>query len=244
MTVLLVGCANGPGYRPRLPVRGRETDRIRENVGKVDGFDDTARRSLQSLLEVLATFEREASCLLERFGVDVARPAEVWRAVGAVGDELSRWLGSALGLADEAGLDAVRAEVRGLVAEVARIRERDGGLANGLAALEERCERFEKALEDLSAANDKLAARMDRLIECRHRLETVVLERRHRLAAVAELNEGLGRLETAANVVVADSGLRIGDRTPAAGGSRPQVRSGNLRHFGKRAHGTTAPALD
>jgi chromosome segregation ATPase len=151
-------------------------------------------KSVRSLLDALSTLEREAEIMFERasagsaagltgvlgaFAQALARSATgsvsfagLLRRAGAFDPaNLSRILIQALGIADEASIAAVRDEVRDVVEQVARLRERELALAGGVSQLRARSARFEEALAGLARVQGKCVARLDGQVERAHKLE-------------------------------------------------------------------------
>src|SRR5262245_60378320 len=130
-------------------------------------------KSIRSLVEALATLEREAEMIFDRasassatamagavgkIAADAGRRAAAGLDVRAllqrIGEidftPIARMLAAGLGLADEASLEAVRADMREVVEQVARLREREIALAGGVSQLRSRTARFEEALSGLA----------------------------------------------------------------------------------------------
>ena len=151
-------------------------------------------KSVRSLLDALSTLEREAEIMFERAGVgsaaglagvlasfaqalarsasDSVSMAGLLRRAGAFDPAaLSRFLIQALGIADEASVAAVRDEMRDVVEQVARLRERELALAGGVSQLRARSARFEEALSGLARVQGKCVARLDGQVERAHKLE-------------------------------------------------------------------------
>jgi chromosome segregation ATPase len=74
---------------------------------------------------------------------------------------LGKGLARALGLADEGALDTIRADVRDLMEQVAKLREREIALAGGVSQLRARAARFDEALAGLARVQGKYVARQD-----------------------------------------------------------------------------------
>ena len=163
------------------------------------GFPGFAK-SVRSFLEALSTLEREAEIFFQRIGGTptggvVAFLNKVAAAIGAnVGDALDisallRRLGAAdmgaltkalvglLGAADESALDAVRDEIREVVEQVARLRERELALAGGVSQLRTRAARFEEALAGLARVQGKCVARLDGQVDRARDLERLAARR-------------------------------------------------------------------
>jgi predicted nucleic acid-binding Zn-ribbon protein len=148
------------------------------------GFGKSAR----SLLDALNALEREievligraragssdlVSAALERFaspsgGTEASaagrlNAAKVWDMLGSGFDTsvFTRGMARTLGLADEASLDAVRTDVREILEQVAKLREREIALAGGISQLRARTARFDEALAGLARIQGKYVARLD-----------------------------------------------------------------------------------
>ncbi len=140
-------------------------------------------KSVRSLLEALRSLEREIEVVFERATESpaggVRRAAStLFRAAGAVraidvvgllraGGGLTgvESLGTKavlrfFGLADDAALGEVRAQVGDLFDQVARLREREVALAGGLSQLRARAARFDEALAGLARVQGRCAARV------------------------------------------------------------------------------------
>jgi chromosome segregation ATPase len=98
----------------------------------------------------------------------------------ARGRDLGSWAKAAaslLGIADAETLDAVRDEVREMLEQVARLRERELALAGGVSQLRARAARFEEALAGLARVQGKCVARLDAQTERAHELERLAARR-------------------------------------------------------------------
>jgi hypothetical protein len=84
---------------------------------------------------------------------------------------LLRVISSAFGLADEASLEAVRADVREMAEQVGRLRERELALAGGVSQLRAKAARFDEALAGLARVQGKCVARLDGQVESARKLE-------------------------------------------------------------------------
>jgi predicted nucleic acid-binding Zn-ribbon protein len=157
-------------------------------------------KSVRSFLEALSTLEHEAEILFERiggastgglasflskvaaaFGASAGGPLDVsalLRRVGAADfGALTKGLVALLGVADESKLEAVRDEVREVVEQVARLRERELALAGGVSQLRARAARFEEALAGLARVQGKCVARLDGQVDRAHDLERLAARR-------------------------------------------------------------------
>jgi hypothetical protein len=157
-------------------------------------------KSVRSLLEALSTLEREAAILLGRAGtgsrvnlatwlLETASAASRKASAGLDLAALLRRLGtidpatwgktltSALGLADEAAIESLREEVREVVEQVARLRERELALAGGVSQLRARSARFEEALAGLARVQGKCVARLDAQVDRARALEHLAARR-------------------------------------------------------------------
>jgi hypothetical protein len=150
-------------------------------------------KSVRSLLDALSTLQREAEIMFERAGVGSAAGllgvlASFAQALGRGADSVSmtgllrragafdpgavsRFLVSALGIADEAAVAGLRDEMRDVVEQVARLRERELALAGGVSQLRARSARFEEALAGLARVQGKCVARLDGQVERARKLE-------------------------------------------------------------------------
>jgi chromosome segregation ATPase len=136
-------------------------------------------KSVRSLLDALASLEKEIEVVFERAGggksVDsifeaIARLmsgpgfefGSVFRLLDAAPDRASigRGIGGVLGLADERSVDEIRRQVSELGEQVARLREREVALAGGLSQLRARSARFDEALAGLARVQGRCAARL------------------------------------------------------------------------------------
>lgn len=161
------------------------------------GFQGFAK-SVRSLLDALSTLEREAEILLERasgpslagIGAFVTKIAGMFGGVGApdLNGLLERagrfdtasWtkgLAAMLGLADESVLVEVRDELREVIEQVARLRERELALAGGVSQLRARSARFEEALAGLARVQGKCVARLDGQVDRARELERLAARR-------------------------------------------------------------------
>ena len=169
-------------------------------MGEDDLGSPSFTKSIRSLLEALSTLEREAAILLGRAGTGspvnlgawllnaastASRKASAGVDVGALLRRLatidaSTWgktLTSALGLADESALETLRDEVREVVEQVARLRERELALAGGVSQLRARAARFEEALAGLARVQGKCVARLDSQVDRARQLEHLAARR-------------------------------------------------------------------
>jgi len=155
-------------------------------------------KSVRSLLDALSTLEREAGIVLERAaGSSMGGMGSIWSKLaegleraGSVDlhvllsragrVDLSAWgktVAAALGLAGDAELVAVRDEVREMIEQIARLRERELALAGGVSQLRSRAARFEEALAGLARVQGKCVARLDGQVERAHELERLAARR-------------------------------------------------------------------
>jgi uncharacterized protein involved in exopolysaccharide biosynthesis len=136
-------------------------------------------KSVRSLLEALRSLEREVEVVFERATERPAdlvfrvlrsiaeaqkglRPSRLIRDIAAFagpGETALGW-GNLLGLADQAGLESIRNDLRELFEHVARLREREVALAGGLSQLRARAARFDDALTGLARVQGRYVARM------------------------------------------------------------------------------------
>jgi chromosome segregation ATPase len=151
-------------------------------------------KSVRSLVEALVTLEREAEMIFERASASSVAgftgylgkaaggasrraaasfdPAAFFRRLGEVDlSVLMRVVGGAFGIADEASLEAVRADVREMAEQVARLRERELALAGGVSQLRAKAARFDEALAGLARVQGKCVARLDGQVESARKLE-------------------------------------------------------------------------
>ncbi len=140
-------------------------------------------KSVRSFLEALASLEREIEFMFERAGSGSAgtlrRYADklaagvgggsavpdllgLLKMVGRVSDGslLSRSLCGFLGAADATSLEIVREDVRELIEQVARLREREITLAGGVSQLRAKTAQFDEALSGLARVQGRCIARM------------------------------------------------------------------------------------
>jgi len=139
-------------------------------------------KSVRSLLEALRSLEREIEVVFERATEGPAgsvrrTAARVLRAtlstrsvdfagllrsgIASPSDTFgAKALARFLGLADDAALGEVRAQVGDLLDQVARLREREVALAGGLSQLRTRAARFDEALAGLARVQGRCAARL------------------------------------------------------------------------------------
>jgi len=156
------------------------------------------RKSVRSLLDTLNSLEREMEVILSRtrtgsseaiagayrrivgstFRVDGrSRPlvdlTRVLRlvSVGLDTSMFSKGLARTLGLVDDAALEQVRSEVREVMEQVARLREREIALAGGISQLRARSARFDEALAGLARVQGKYVARLDSQARHSHDIE-------------------------------------------------------------------------
>jgi chromosome segregation ATPase len=90
---------------------------------------------------------------------------------------LVRMVGGAFGLADEASLEAVRADMREIAEQVSRLRERELALAGGVSQLRSKAARFDEALSGLARVQGKCVARLDGQVERARKLEHLAARR-------------------------------------------------------------------
>lgn len=166
-------------------------------MGEDDWGSPSFTKSVHSLLEALATLEREIEIIVRRAGASpmgnvgelLAKAAGVlgegavrgWRSVdfgallqraGALdAGEIARTLTAALGVADETSVETLRGEVREVVEQVTRLRERELALAGGVSQLRARSARFEEALAGLARVQGKCVARLDHQVDRARKLE-------------------------------------------------------------------------
>lgn len=147
-----------------------------------DGRFDTPTfgKSVRSFAEALGSLEKEVEVIFERArnesaggvmkylkGIIGGGPLKldllsILRATGSVDTPMvGKAVGRTLGLADERALDAVREDVREIMEQVARLREREVALAGGLSQLRARSSRFDEALAGLARVQGKYVARLD-----------------------------------------------------------------------------------
>lgn len=141
-------------------------------------------KSVRSLLEALRSLEREIEVVFERATEAPAggmrrAAGRLFRAAGAVrsvdvmgllrpgssglpgAEKLgTKTIARFFGLADDAALGEVRAQVSDLFDQVARLREREVALAGGLSQLRARAARFDEALAGLARVQGRCAARL------------------------------------------------------------------------------------
>jgi len=136
-------------------------------------------KSVRSLLDALASLEREIEVVFTRAGgaksadfifETLARVmsssnfdlSAVFRLMGAAPDvaSLGRGIGGMLGLADERAVDEIRRQVHEMSEQVARLREREVALAGGLSQLRARSARFDEALSGLARVQGRCVARL------------------------------------------------------------------------------------
>ena len=157
-------------------------------------------KSVRSLVEALTTLEREAEMIFDRANASsaTAMAGFVGRAAADVGRKaaagldiaallrraaeidfspLARALTGALGLADEASLEAVRADMREVIEQVARLRERELALAGGVSQLRAKTARFEEALAGVARVQGKCVARLDGQVDGARKLEHLAARR-------------------------------------------------------------------
>jgi hypothetical protein len=80
-------------------------------------------------------------------------------------------------LADEASLEAVRADMREVIEQVARLRERELALAGGVSQLRAKTARFEEALAGVARVQGKCVARLDGQVDGARKLEHLAARR-------------------------------------------------------------------
>lgn len=153
-------------------------------------------KSVRSLLDALASLEKEIEVVFERAGggksVDsifetIARLmsgpglefGSVFRFLDAAPDRASigRGIGGVLGLADERSVDEIRRQVCELGEQVARLREREVALAGGLSQLRARSARFDDALAGLARVQGRCAARLGAHADTAERVESLAARR-------------------------------------------------------------------
>jgi len=138
-------------------------------------------KSVRSFAEALTSLEKEVEIIFDRartestggmmkyfkkifgggpLGVDLSGMLRM-RGSGLDSLMVGRALGKALGLADDRALDAVREDVRDIMEQVARLREREVALAGGVSQLRSRSARFDEALAGLARVQGKYVARLD-----------------------------------------------------------------------------------
>ena len=151
-------------------------------------------KSVRSLVEALTTLEREAEMIFDRASATSATAmagyvgkaaAEAGRRAAAGLDlaallkrasevdfsPILRAMTGALGLADEASLEAMRADMREVIEQVARLRERELALAGGVSQLRSKTARFEEALAGVARVQGKCVARLDGQVDSARKLE-------------------------------------------------------------------------
>lgn len=151
-------------------------------------------KSVRSFLEALASLEREIEFVFERAGngsvgtlrryagkvaagMSTSGPVPdllgLLKMVGRLSDGslLSRSLCGLLGAADGASLEAVREDVRELIEQVARLREREVTLAGGVSQLRAKTAQFDDALAGLARVQGRCLARMQGQAEQVERVE-------------------------------------------------------------------------
>ncbi|TFH23978.1 MAG: hypothetical protein E4H03_04850 [Myxococcales bacterium] len=147
-----------------------------------DGGMDTPAfgKSVRSFAEALGSLEKEVEVIFERARTESAggmmKYLKGLLGSGPLGIDLGgllrfsartdtpvmgRALARSLGLADERALDAVREDVREIMEQVARLREREVALAGGLSQIRARSARFDEALAGLARVQGKYVARLD-----------------------------------------------------------------------------------
>ena len=138
-------------------------------------------KSVRSLLDALRSLEREVEFVFERAteapasglrsaAVRLLRAIAYARSVdwtkilraGMTPADLfdPKTVARLFGLADDAALTEVRAQVGDLIDQVARLREREVALAGGLSQLRARAARFDEALAGLARVQGRCAARL------------------------------------------------------------------------------------
>ena len=117
-------------------------------------------------------------------GVEIAALLKRLSAIGAPGTlgaldiaGLAKSLSGTFGLADAAELESLREEVREVVEQVARLRERELALAGGVSQLRARAARFEEALAGLARVQGKCVARLDSQVDRARKLEHLAARR-------------------------------------------------------------------
>jgi len=156
-------------------------------------------KSIRSLLEALRSLEREVEVVFERAterptdavlkvlralgeaqkGVRAPQMFRILREIahGARRGHAARKWGEYLGLADQASLEAIREQVRELLEQVARLREREVALAGGLSQLRARAARFDDALAGLARVQGRYVARMSAQQSRAERVEQLAYRR-------------------------------------------------------------------
>src|SRR6185503_13901588 len=157
-------------------------------------------KSVRSLVEALTTLEREAEMIFDRASATSATAmagyvgtaaAEAGRRAAAGLDlaallkrasevdfsPILRAMTGALGLADEASLEAVRTDMREVIEQVARLRERELALAGGVSQLRAKTARFEEALAGVARVQGKCVARLDGQVDGARKLEHLAARR-------------------------------------------------------------------
>jgi chromosome segregation ATPase len=152
-------------------------------------------KSVRSLLEALRSLEREIEVVFERategpangvrraaarfvrgtFSASSVDVAALLRAGGVLSAEGfgTKAIARFLGLADDAALEEVKAQVGDLLDQVARLREREVALAGGLSQLRARAARFDEALAGLARVQGRCAARLRTQDSRSDRVETL-----------------------------------------------------------------------
>lgn len=164
-----------------------------------DGLGSSAR----SLFELVASFERELALLFTKAG-DVGRSikpargldlAAILRSLGDTFDTARSGLGQVdlaglLGLADAASLEAVRSDLKEMLEELGRLKERESVLAEAMSRLRGRTAHFEESLAGLARAQGRWHGNFEARAERGARREGAALEER-----LVGVETGLGALE-------------------------------------------------
>ncbi len=216
-------------------------------------------KSLRSLIDALATFEREAEFLAARFaapsmrgtiaaiqrllGESLRRDAirvDILEALFAPGgidmSNLTKLIANALGLTDLESFELLRSEVRELGEQVARLRERELALAGGVSQLRARAARFDEALAGLARVQGRCVSRLDKQMERAHRLEQLASRRDDHITRLIRDTAGQrAELEKLARAV-AELGNADGERSGAEVRTALEEVRARLEQIEKRHH--------
>lgn len=205
--------------------------------------DSSFDKNLRSLLDAISMFEREASTVLDRFGVDTDGVARVMNLLGSVSSEMVRPVAAALGIADVAAVESLARDVRALLQGEARSRRDQAATAS-------RLDDFLSALEALGSTTAGLADlqgrtqdRLDALDDRASAIEARTSQTKDLADEVAKLGTKVQELEAllAAEMGLAPDTLSLvtaSDETD----SKDAVKPGGTRRPAPRTVRTTTGA--
>lgn len=199
-------------------------------------------KNIRSLLDAVAMFEREATVLLDRFGLDSEAVGRVVDLLSSLSVEAMRPLAAALGIADTATVEALMRDVRHLMRSEALLRREQAATAGRLGDLVAAVEALGTTTAGLADLQARLQERLESLAE-RGEAPSEATARRDDLAdEVERLRTKIDNLEATLST---EFGVAVsGDaavRAQAVAALPPGVKAGGAR---RRMPRSLPPSVD